>query len=220
VSVFDEYSDRLAHAIVEGDSEAASHLVREALDAGAEPEEVFETCVTPTLADVGDRFGRLEIFLPELLLSADAAKAIIDVLVPVMKERSRGSLSAGKVVIGTVAGDIHDIGKNMVATMLEVNGFEVINLGTDVSPNDLLATARTREADVIAMSSLLTTSLPYIKDVLAVLAETGDNALFKVMVGGGPVTDDWAESVGADGYGRDAAEAVEVARKLMSARTP
>ncbi len=217
LSAFDPIRDSLAGAIRTGDDEEAAALARQAVDAGVSPQEIFDSCVVPVLKDIGDQFGRLEIFLPEMIVAADAAKAVFGVLEPVLEAQQAGSMALGKIVIGTAAGDVHDIGKNMVAVMLEVNGFEVIDLGTDVSPQDFLKTARSEEADIIAISSLLTTSLPYMKDVLAVLDATGRNEQFSVMLGGGPVTADWADEVGADGYGKDAAEAVDAARGIVGA---
>jgi len=215
-AIQDSVRDSLIEAIRNGEPETAGALAQQAVDAGLSPLEIFDTWVAPVLAEVGDQFGRLEIFLPEMIMAGDAAKAVIDVLQPVLLELGTGSMVLGKVVIGTAAGDVHDIGKNMVAAMLEVNGFEVINLGTDVSPQDFLKTARSEDVDIIAISSLLTTSLPYIKDVLAVLEETGEKG-FSVMVGGGPVTAEWATEVGADGYGKDAAEAVTAAKEIIGA---
>lgn len=215
MSSFDEIRDPLVEAIRRGDDAEARTLAEQAIAAEVPPQEVFDVCIVPVLQDVGDRFARLEIFLPEMMLAADAAKAVIEVLEPVLEAQKIDSGRVGKVVIGTAAGDVHDIGKNMVATMLEVNGFEVVDLGTDVSPQEFLKTARAAQVDIIAISSLLTTSLPYMKDVLAVLAETGEHDEFKVMLGGGPVTEDWASDVGADGYGKDAADAVAEARRLV-----
>jgi methylmalonyl-CoA mutase cobalamin-binding domain/chain len=216
MSAFDSIRDPMAEAIRNGDDQAAGAFAQQAVDAGVLPQEIFDSCVVPVLKDIGDQFGRLEIFLPEMILAGDAAKAVMAVLEPVLQEHHAGSMMLGKVVIGTAAGDVHDIGKNMVAAMLEVNGFKVIDLGTDVSPQDFLKTARAEDVDIIAISSLLTTSLPYMKDVLAVLEETGDNEKFKVMLGGGPVTADWATEVGANGYGKDAAEAVTAAQELVA----
>jgi corrinoid protein of di/trimethylamine methyltransferase len=215
MKTFEEIAQAMSQAVATGDDTQAAAVAREALAAGVEPHRVFEQIIAPTLTEIGDRFQRLEIFLPEMMMAADAAKAVFAVLQPAI-EASKTSLSSqGRIVIGTVAGDVHDIGKNMVASMLEVNGFEVINLGCDVPPDTFLRTAREKQADIIAMSSLLTTSLPYMKDVLEVLHESGEAARFKVMVGGGPVTAEWAQQVGADGYGKDAAEAVTVARRLL-----
>jgi corrinoid protein of di/trimethylamine methyltransferase len=214
MKTFDEIAEAMAQAVAAGDDAQAASLARDALAVGVEPQRIFEQVIAPTLTEVGDRFQRLEIFLPEMMMSADAAKAVFGVLQPAIEAGKSGITSHGRIVIGTVAGDVHDIGKNMVASMLEVNGFEVINLGCDVAPDTFLRTAREKQADVIAMSSLLTTSLPYMKDVLEVLKEGGETR-FKVMVGGGPVTAEWAQQVGADGYGKDAAEAVTVARRLV-----
>jgi trimethylamine corrinoid protein len=217
MSAFDEIKEPLARAIAEGDPEESTRLARYALEAGAGPVEIFNQGLIPVLRDVGDRFARLEIFLPEMMLSAEAAKAVINLLEPVLKAQKAEAGTLGKVVIGTVNGDIHDIGKDMVATMLEVSGFEVINLGRSVTVDAFLKTAREQGADIIAMSSLLTTSMPYMKDLLAMIKETGEKDRFKVLVGGGPVTAEWAEQSGASAYGKDAAEAVAAARKLMGA---
>jgi 5-methyltetrahydrofolate--homocysteine methyltransferase len=208
--------DEMEKAIRAGDEGQAAELAARALAQEADPLDILQQVIVPTLKDIGDQFGRLEIFLPEMMLAAEAAKAIIAELDPVLKAKNESSTSQGRVVIGTVAGDVHDIGKNMVATMLEVNGFEVIDLGTEVSVETFLSTARSREADIIAMSSLLTTSLPYMKDILTVLQETGEKSKYKVMVGGGPLTSEWARENGADGYGKDAAEAVTLAHQLIS----
>lgn len=210
-----ELLKELSRAIQSGDEAQAAEKTQLAVKAGAAPLEILQKHLVPTLKEVGDKFGRLEIFLPEMMLAADAAKAVIAVLDPILKESKTEGTAIGRVVIGTVAGDVHDIGKNMVARMLEVNGFEVIDLGTDVSVNAFLSTARQQSADIIAISSLLTTSLPYVKDVLSMLRETGEKDTFKVMVGGGPVTREWADENGADGYGKDAAEAVTLAQSLM-----
>lgn len=217
MSAFDIIQDPMTQAIRDGDRRAAARLAREALEAGVAPHQVSNECIIPTLRDVGDRFARLEIFLPEMMLSAEAAKAIFEVLEPVLKAQKARAATLGKVVIGTVYGDVHEIGKNMVATMLEVSGFEVINLGSSVPVQNFLKTAREQGADIIAMSSLLTTSMPYMKDLLAVLKETGEASKYKVLVGGGPVTTEWAEQVGASGYGKDASEAVAAARRLVGA---
>jgi corrinoid protein of di/trimethylamine methyltransferase len=215
MSVFDPIREPLAQAIREGDQEGSAALARQALAAGVAAEDIINACLIPTLRDVGDRFARLEIFLPEMMLAAEAAKAVIDLIEPILKAQKAASTSLGKVVIGTVNGDIHDIGKNMVATMLEVSGFEVINLGRSVTVETFLSTAREHKADIIAMSSLLSTSMPYMKDLLAVIKETGERDRFKVLVGGGPITEEWAAQAGASAFGKDAAEAVAAARRLV-----
>jgi len=214
---FEELKAKMAEAIVEGEDEAAAELAQQAIDADISPTRIFKEIITPVLTQIGERFGRLEIFLPEVLLSADAAKAIFQVLKPVIEAQKVDDAHLGRIVIGTMSGDVHEIGKDIVAIMLEVNGFEVHNVGRDVSVDTLISTAKQDGAQIIAMSSLLTTSLPYMKDMINMLRETGLNAQFKTMVGGGPVTAEWAESIGADGYGKDATEAVQVAKKLVGA---
>jgi methanogenic corrinoid protein MtbC1 len=216
MSEFDEIRANMSQAIRDGDADRGAALARQAVEANIPPTLVFAECIAPTLADIGDKFSRMEIFLPEMTYAADTVKAIFEVFDPVIKAQKSESVSLGKVVIGTVSGDVHDIGKNMLATLLEVNGFEVINLGCNVPVNSFLTTARQQHADIIAMSSLLTTSLPYMKDLLAIVKETGEDKNFKIMVGGGPVTADWAQRVGANGYGKDAAEAVAMAKKLVN----
>jgi len=206
---------KLEEAIQKGDEQQAAELTKQAVELGATPLQILQDKLVPTLKDIGDKFGRLEIFLPEMMLAADAAKAVIAILDPILKESKSEGATIGRVVIGTVAGDVHDIGKNMVARMLEVNGFEVTDLGTDVSVADFLSTARQQSVDIIAMSSLLTTSLPYVRDVISVLRETGEQENFKVIVGGGPVTEEWAKENGADGYGKNAADAVTLAHSLV-----
>jgi len=206
----------LEEAIRSGDEPLAEEMANKAVEQGATPIQLLQDHLVPTLKDIGEKFGRLEIFLPEMMMAADAAKAVIAVLDPILKESKSEGTTIGRVVIGTVAGDVHDIGKNMVARMLEVNGFEVTDLGTDVSVADFLSTARNQSADIIAMSSLLTTSLPYVKDVISILRETGEKENFKIIVGGGPVTDEWAKENGADGYGKNAADAVTISQALMS----
>ena len=215
MSELDKVLSQMEEAIRFGDEAQAAVLAKQAVEQDAEPLQILQGVIVPTLKDIGDKFGRLEIFLPEMMMAAEAAKAIIVIFNPVLKAKNQAGLSIGRVVIGTVTGDVHDIGKNMVSTMLEVNGFEVVDLGTDVSVDTFLSSARAQSADIIAMSSLLTTSLPYMRDVLAVLHETGEKDRFKVMVGGGPLTSEWAQENGADGYGKDASEAVVVARKLI-----
>jgi len=217
MAAFDEVKETMGKAIVEGDDEGAAEIAQKALDADIDPTKIFKEIITPVLTEIGERFGRLEIFLPEVLLAADAAKAIFKVLKPVIEAQKIEDAHLGKVVIGTMSGDVHEIGKDIVAIMLEVNGFEVNNLGRDVSVDTLINTARQENAQIIAMSSLLTTSLPYMKDMINMLRETGMDKQFKTLVGGGPVTSEWAAAIGADGYGKDASEAVLVAKKLVGA---
>jgi trimethylamine corrinoid protein len=186
--------------------------------AGFSVVDIFEKAIVPCLQEIGDRFSRLDIFLPEMMRSAEVVKAIQKAL-----ESSLGvgqSIHvAGKVVIGTTYGDIHDIGKNIVASMLEVNGFEVFDLGVSVAGPDFIRRAREANADIIAASSLLTTSIPYMADLIEqVNANESDRKRFKILVGGGPMTAERAKEIGADAFGKDASEAVVKARELMSSK--
>jgi methanogenic corrinoid protein MtbC1 len=205
----------LANAIHAGDKEAG---IREALalvDGGKKVPQIFIECIEPTLVDVGDRFSRLDIFLPELMNSASTVKAIQEVLLPYLAG-DQSQTKKGRIVICTVSGDLHDIGKNIVKTMLEVNGFELRDLGVDVSAANVIKAAVEFNADIIALSALMLPSLPSMKDVIDILHENPKyQGRFKVMVGGGPVSIEWAEKAGADAYGDNAVEAVKVAHSLF-----
>jgi methylmalonyl-CoA mutase cobalamin-binding domain/chain len=210
---------RLKEAIAAGDKAQGVQLAEEALAAQISPLEFFRTVIEPVLQEVGDRFARLEIFLPELMRAGMVVEAMQkEVLEPAIQAESSASTIVAKVVIGTCQGDIHDIGKNMVALMLQVNGFEVIDLGTNVTPRAFIDSAKAKEADIIAMSSLLTTSMPYIRDLVQLLEGFSLRDQFLVVAGGAAVTRDWAESVGIDGFGEDAVEAVDICRSLIKSR--
>ncbi len=210
---------RLEEAITGGDTTLGMALAREALAGQMSPLEFFRQVIEPVLQDIGARFARLEIFLPELMKAGLVVKAMQkEVLEPAILAQSSTSSIAGRVVIGTCQGDIHDIGKNMVALMLQVNGFDVVDLGTNVSPRTFIETAQREQADIIAMSSLLTPSLPYIRDVVKLLEGYGQAGRFMVVAGGAATTRDWAQSIGLNGYGEDAVEAVALCRTLMAQR--
>ncbi len=214
----EQYYEKLMACVLDGEEEEAVALTRAEIEAGVNPLDIVQKCLVPILDDVGEKFSRLEIFLPDLIMSADVAKAVKDEIRAHLLNSSEKSESAGKVVIGTVQGDVHDIGKNIVATLLEVNGYEVLDLGNDVAPYNFIETAKRENVDIIALSSLLTTSMPYMVDVLKTLDGLGLRSKYKVIVGGGPVSAEWAESIGADGYSNDANEAVELCRKIMAER--
>ena len=183
------------------------------------PLEFFQGVIEPVLKEIGDAFARLDVFLPDLMRAGAVVKAMqTEVLEPAIRTAGGESGSAGTMVIGTALGDIHDIGKNMVALMLQVNGFKVIDLGTNVSPQAFLDSARRERADIIAMSSLLTPSLPYIKDVVKRLESQGQRDRFMMIAGGAPITKAWADEAGLDGFGEDAVEAVALCRTLMQRR--
>lgn len=209
----------LRTAIEETDRESAVEMAREALAGGFSPLELFRKVIEPVLQEIGDAFSRLEMFLPDLMRAGEVVKAVQQrVLEPAITASGAASTVAGKIVIGTCQGDIHDIGKNMVALMLQVNGFKVVDLGTNVTPQGFLEGARREAADIIAMSSLLSPSMPYMKDLISRLEALGERDRYMVIAGGAPVTRAWTESAGLDGFGEDAVEAVEVCQNLMKRR--
>lgn len=211
----DRFYDEFKESILEGDVENAVSLTRGQIEKGENPINIVQNYLVPVLDEIGDLFSRLEIFLPDLVLSADAAKAVKDEIRLHLLTEMGEAESKGKVIIGTIQGDVHDIGKNIVATLLEVNGYEVIDMGNDVSPYNFIETARRKDVDIIALSSLLTTSMPYMADTLKLLNGLGIRDKFKVIVGGGPVSSEWALKIGADGYSNDANEAVKLCEKIM-----
>ncbi len=205
---------KLYQAILNGDHKTAAAVAREALDAGMGASEILNGYMVPAMSEVGRRFECEDYFVPELLLSARAMKAAIELLRPLLA--AQGATPAGRVVIGTVKGDLHDIGKNIVAAMLEGGGFEVIDLGADVAPAMFVDAVKERNAQLVCLSALLTVTMPSMKTTIEALREAGVRNRVKVMVGGAPVTKDFAGQIGADGYGENAAVAVELARKLVS----
>jgi trimethylamine corrinoid protein len=214
-----QYKEQLKQAIADTDYDSGVALARAALAAGMTPVEMFQQVIQPVLKDIGDAFARLEVFLPELMRAGAVVKAMQQqVLEPAVLSQGGQSGSTGTVVIGTCHGDIHDIGKNMVALMLQVNGFKIVDLGTNVSPQAFLDAARREQADLIAMSALLTPSLPYIKDLVNRLEALGERKRFLVIAGGAPITRQWAETAGLDGFGEDAVEAVTVCQTLIQRR--
>lgn len=213
------YQAQLRSAIEDADQAAGVELALTALGEGVSPLTFFREVIEPVLKDIGDAFARLDIFLPDLMKAGVVVKAMqTQALEPAIRQAGGQSTSAGVIVFGTCQGDIHDIGKNMVALMLQVNGFKVVDLGTNVSPTAFIDAARREQADIIAMSSLLTPSLPYIKDLIARLESLGERQRFMLIAGGAPVTRDWAHSIGLDGFGEDAIEAVALCQRLMAAK--
>jgi len=209
----------LERAIREGNVQEAAAEAQALAEAGTSPLAIFSDCIEPVLADIGDQFSRLEIFLPEMMESADAVKGIQAVLQPYLEADGSQRSSRGRVVICTISGDLHDIGKNIVRAMLEVNGFEVKDLGVDVTPSDAVNAAKEFDADIIAFSALMLPSLPYVKDAIDFVKD--NDALrdrFKILVGGGPVTQGWVDGAGADGYGDDAIQAVQRALALVGGK--
>lgn len=195
----------------------AALMVTEAMEAEISPLTFFEKCVNPVLEEVGNRFETLEIFLPEMVVAAEIVQHISDTIVtPYVLEHAGSSVEKhGKVLLASVKGDLHDIGKNMVALMLRVNGFDVVDIGINVPAMDIISQAEQENADIIGMSSLLTNCLPYMQDVVTLLEDKGLRGKYKVIIGGAAPDREFSDEVGADGYGHSAAEAVTLCRNLM-----
>lgn len=208
--------DDIALAIEHGDKEAAALCVSRALEQGLGADEVLARGLLAGMRVVGDRFRDREIFLPDVLLAARAMTTGLDLLRPLLARE--GVPSAGRVVLGTVRGDLHDIGKNLVGIMLKGAGFEVIDLGHDVAPSRFVEAALAHDAPVIGMSALLTTTMPVMKQVVDLIRERGLSGRLRTIVGGAPVTQAYADEIGADAYGFDAANAVERVRALIGSR--
>jgi corrinoid protein of di/trimethylamine methyltransferase len=206
---------KLYDAILTGNAKASKEVTQQALAAGTDPQDLVQKYMIPAMDEVGRRYEANEYFVPELLISARAMKASLEFIRPLLA--ARGSEPAGRVVIGTVKGDLHDIGKNLVAAMLEGAGFEVIDLGVDVSPEKFITALNERKANLVAMSALLTTTMNSMKTTIEAFKAAGIRGNIKVMIGGAPVTEKYAEEIGADGYSTNANGAVALARKLVAA---
>ena len=203
----------LHDAVVDGDAKTAKALTDAAVKAGVAPSDLLGKALIPAMDEVGRRFECNEYFVPELLISARAMKGSMEIIRPLLAKS--GAQPTGKVAIGTVKGDLHDIGKNLVAAMLEGGGFEIIDLGVDVAPEKFVAAVAEKGANIICLSALLTTTMPSMKDTLAALNAAGIRNTVKVMIGGAPITDAYAKEIGADGYSDNASSAVQLARRLV-----
>lgn len=206
--------ESMRQSIIDGDPDAAVELARQALARGVDPLEAVNQGYLPGMQVVGREFGAGQLFLPDVVLAAEAMKKASAVLEPEMKKRGSERQSLGKVVLGTVKGDMHEIGKSLVGTLLSANGFEVYDLGVDVPFTRFAEKAREVNADIVGVSALLTTTMTGQRNVIEALDDVGLRPKVKVMVGGAPVTRSWAEEIGADGYSEDAIGAVELAKKL------
>jgi corrinoid protein of di/trimethylamine methyltransferase len=206
--------NKLYDAIVEGDAKSTLELTKQALAENVTPEDLVAKYMIPAMDEVGKRFEAEEYFVPELLLAGRAMKGALEVLRPLLA--ASGSKPVGKVVIGTVKGDLHDIGKNLVAAMLEGAGFEVTDLGTDVAPERFVEAISTKSANIVCLSALLTVTMPAMKTTLEALRSAGVRDKVKVMIGGAPVTDQYAREIGADSYSENASAAVAIARSLVA----
>ncbi|WP_148275926.1 corrinoid protein [Thermacetogenium phaeum] len=203
----------VAEAVIEGDEDAVPELTRKALEAGIEPLRIINEGLTPGIEVVGDRFAAGEYFLPDLLLGAKAMEAGIAVLEPLLAGVNREFI--GRVIMGTVHGDLHSIGKNIVIMMLKSAGFEVIDLGVDVPTDRFIEKIKELKPDIVGISALLTTTVGKQKEIIETLKEEGLRDSVKVMIGGAPINQTWADQIGADGYAEDATTAVKLARRLI-----
>ena len=211
----EEIRQGLSTALQEGDEEQAEALTRRALDEGIDPLELIKEVLVPTLTEVGQNFQEFRIFLPELMLAGEAAKRAGVLLETAIAAQGKVLTTLGKVIIGTVEGDIHDIGQNIVSSLLSANGFEVTNLGRNVKPSAFLEAAEQAGADIVGMSALMTTTLPMQRRTIKLFEEVGARDKYKLVVGGGAVGDRWVEEIGADGFAPDAAAAVDLCKRLM-----
>ncbi len=202
----------LFEAIVDGDMKTAVVEVQSLLEQGSSPQSIMENHLIPAMSDVGQKFECNEFFVPELLIAGRAMQESMKILNPLLQQT--GVEKIGRVVIGTVQGDLHDIGKNLVASMLEGGGFEVVDLGVDVSAEKFVDAAREKTGTIVALSALLTTTMPQMKKVIESLKAAGLAGTSKVMIGGAPVTADFAKEIGADGYSENASTAVTLAKQL------
>lgn len=206
---------QLREAIIGLDTDKAKAAAKKGMEEGSDPLEMINQGIRAALDMMGERFAAGTIFLPELVLAAKAADAAVSILEPEVLKKGGNRDRLGKVLLATVEGDIHDIGKNIVALVLKAAGIDVIDMGIDKKTGEILEEAKKHGVDVIGLSALLTTTIPRMKEFMELLQESGIRERFKVIVGGAPVTREFAEMIGADGYGADATRAVEVTRRLI-----
>ncbi len=209
--------EAMSRSVIEGEAEVAADLARQAVEAGIDPLEAIDAGFVPGIDHVGHEFSLENMFLPELVLAGEAMKAAVAVLEPEMQRTGAEREIHGTVVLAAAPGDIHDIGKSLVGTMLAASGFRVIDMGVDVPIDAVVEKAREVGADIVGVSALLTTTMLGQRDVIEALRAAGLRGQVKVMVGGAPVTPEWASEIGADGFGEDAARAVSLARELVGA---
>ena len=208
--------EELAQAVETGKAKIVPQLVQEALDEGIDPMEILNKGMIDAMGVVGEKFKNNEIFVPEMLVAARAMKKGVDVVKPHLG--AGNSATIGKMVMGTVAGDLHDIGKNLVIMMIESAGFEVVDLGVDVPIEKFLEAAADPDVNIVGCSALLTTTMPSLRDTVAALNKAPNRSQFKIMVGGAPITQEFADEIGADGYSGDASEAVKLVDRLLDVK--
>lgn len=210
-----EILEDLANAVIGGDDELAVSSAKAALENNLDPLQAVEEGLSKGMDVIGRQFESGEVFLPELLMAANAFNAAMDILKPELEAQKKSTTKLGTVLLGTVKGDLHNIGKNIVATVLETNGFEVIDIGIDNSPLTFIEQAEKAKVDIIGLSCLMTTTMPAQREVIQTLDEMNLRDKYKVIVGGGPVTQEWADQIGADGYSESAIQAVNLVKGLL-----
>jgi corrinoid protein of di/trimethylamine methyltransferase len=206
---------RLKRSVLDYNTDEAVSAAKDAVKLGVDLLKVIEEGLAKGIREVGEKFANGEIFLPELVMAAETMKRALEILEPELRKEKRERKALGKVLLGTVAGDIHSIGKTIVASMLTANGFEVYDIGEDVPAEKFVEKVKELKPDVVGLSALLTTTLPEQRTVIEALKKEGLRDKVKVIIGGAPASMEWAEEIGADGYGADAAEAVEVVKRLL-----
>ena len=209
----EEILDRIYDGVLRGDTRAVTAGIQAGLDAGLGPQQLLDDAMVAEMEEIGHRFENNECFVPEMLIAARAMKEGVAILTPYLADA--GVKPLGKVIIGTVRGDVHDIGKNLVRIMMESSGWEVVDLGVDVSPEKYVAAVQEHHPRIVGMSALLTTTMSNMKLIIDALENAGVRDQVKVMVGGAPVTQNYADEIGADGYAPDAASAVDTAKSLL-----
>ena len=210
--------EKLAAAVVDGEEEEAKILARAAVNSQVEPLEAIEKGLSKGMEIVGGQFDSGEVYLPELLMAAASFNAAMAILTPEIEAQKKQVAKMGKVLIGTVKGDVHSIGKDIVASVLDTSGFEVMDMGVDNSSLEIIQEAEKIHADVIALSSLMTTTMPGQKEVIDMLKEMGLREKYFVIIGGGPVNQTWADRIGADGYGRSAIDSAALVKELIAGK--
>ncbi len=207
---------RLSTAITAGEKDKLAAAIEAALKGGMTPTDIIEKGMSPGMKDVGEKFSRYEIYLPEMMLAAEAWENAMKILEPKLLETGTERQKAGRVVLGTVKGDVHSIGKNIVGAMMKMSGFEVFDLGIDVATSAFVTKAEETGADIIAASALMSTTMPQQKSIIEHLEARGARGKYRVLIGGGSTSQEWADSIGADGYGRTAGDAAALALKAVA----
>lgn len=208
--------EQLKNAVIDYEVDLATEIAREILEKGIDPLEAIDKGLAVGIKIVGEKFGAGEIFLPELIMGAESMKAAMAILEPALPDGGAGRTSKGKVLIGTVLDDIHEIGKNLVATLLSSNGFDVVDLGTNITREQFEQKLDELKPDILALSALMTTTMPHMAEVVKDVAASGKS--IKTIIGGAPVTDDYAKKIGATGYSEDASGAVTVVSKFLGVK--